>query len=376
MWNDEESREVFKAFRQGGRRATQLLKGYVKNGNAYAMVVLALRKRTAAEDTIDLLKHATRIGNVHAQFLLGLQYLHGTNIKKNRPLAVKLIAESANRGSISAAMWLTDFFLNDEGPEKNFKEGIVLLNKVANRQEYNPCIHKKEIEACHSYAEYIQLMEGYAIAVAHENLYLMYKSGLYGLPQDDEQAAYWLAKLYDYGLTDAAWELVALYKKLLKNEPTEPILEALVKKDDPEAMLALAYLWKQSNDRDKQHHAFNLEQRGKKLKIAAAPRPPASPLPPCGSPTYRSPRIASNRLPRVAEHGSDQWQTPLQKLQKAIISLKQSPPDYAKAHKILNEPDMLHYPPAKEHRDEVIKMLRMDPSTREALQQRNPVGVE
>lgn len=295
MWNDEESREVFSAIQEGGRRATQLLKAYVKEGNADAMVVLALRKKTSAEDTVALLRQAAKQGHRYAQLHLGLEYIRGANIRKHRSSGLKLITESADQGCNFAAMWLAEHYLEGDDPERDDKNGIRLLKQVANSQEYQPCIHFKEIEACDSFAEYVQLREGYAIAVAQENLAVMYESGLHGLPEDSEQAVFWLAKLYACGLTDIAWDLVALYKKLGNNDQVEPILEALVKRDDPDAMVELARLLEQSPNRNNRTDPYNLRLRARKLAAAATHPSPTPPVPPSPPSAYSGERDRSFR---------------------------------------------------------------------------------
>lgn len=118
------------------------------------------------QKALTLLKPYAVHGDAKAQYYLGEIYSIGTGVTHNYNEAVKWLTLSADQGLASAEFSLANLYIAGQGVEKDFAEAIKLLRKAANQDNKN----SQEL-----------LAEGY-------------RKGWWGLPQDFNQANYWLQR--------------------------------------------------------------------------------------------------------------------------------------------------------------------------------------
>lgn|GEM_PF-2840486 len=113
-----------------------------------------------------LLKPYAVHGEAKAQYYLGEIYSVGIGVTHDYNEAVKWLTLSADQDLASAEFSLANLYIAGQGVEKDFVEAIKLLKKAANQDNKN----SQEL-----------LAEGY-------------RKGWWGLPQDFNQADYWLQR--------------------------------------------------------------------------------------------------------------------------------------------------------------------------------------
>ena len=118
------------------------------------------------QKALTLLKSSAVHGNAKAQYYLGQIYSIGIGVAHNYNEAAKWLTLSADQGLASAAFSLANLYIAGQGVEKDFAEAVKLLRKAANQDNKN----SQEL-----------LAEGYS-------------KGWWGLPQDFNQANYWLQR--------------------------------------------------------------------------------------------------------------------------------------------------------------------------------------
>lgn len=169
---------------------------------------------------------ALTLGDLKANYGLGLQYNSGNGVAKNTSTAqdffkksFNAVQEKSRQGDVFWTGRLSFMYRNGHGVTKNLEEGIRLLkigvsNQHAQSQlnlgyayHYGEGVPQNHQEAVRLY----RLAADKGHAVAEFNLGVMYRDGT-GVPKDDREAYTWFLKSAQKGFSNAQEEVGRFYE--------------------------------------------------------------------------------------------------------------------------------------------------------------------
>jgi TPR repeat protein len=86
--------------------------------------------------TIDELKKMAEDGNVAAQAILGISYLHGIDVEVDLEQAFRLLSAASKRGASRAMANLAEMYRHGLATPKDMSKALRLYEKAASRGEF------------------------------------------------------------------------------------------------------------------------------------------------------------------------------------------------------------------------------------------------
>jgi TPR repeat protein len=177
---------------EGSKEDIEQIRGWVKKGKAWAMVVLAQRYKDGVglkqSDTkaIELYEMAAKRGQATAQYHLGLYYKQGSHgLTQSSKRAVEYYTLAAEQGHIESQTNLGYMYRDGDGIEQSDKKAIELYEMAAKGGN----------------------------ATAQFNLGIFYDQGMHGLAQSSKTAIEYYTLAAEQGLADAQYNLGLMYAR-------------------------------------------------------------------------------------------------------------------------------------------------------------------
>ena len=192
----------------------------------FAVIAVVMGSVPAFAANFEETLRSARLGNIEAQYELGLMYFEGKNVRQDYEEAARWYRLSAERGFAKAQNNLGFMYEKGYGMKRNDAEAVRWYTRAAqNGNARAQCnlgyMYEKGYGVMQNYTEaarWYRLSAEQGFARAQNNLGWLYHNG-YGVEQDYEEAEIWYKKAAAQGDNYAKNNLKNLNKDIYRNRP-------------------------------------------------------------------------------------------------------------------------------------------------------------